>query len=89
MTLWLEAQDRERRAEVLNATLTDELITIDSIPTTALTLNASESRGVAVLRHCDLVITEAAHGLDPASVRLAPILDAATRLLGPGPRRLG
>jgi hypothetical protein len=48
-------------------------------------LTAATGHWVAVRRHEDLMITIAAHDLDPATITLDPIPDPAARLLGPKP----
>lgn len=85
ITLWLRARDRESRAAVLGAVRSEQLITIDGASTRALMLNAPGNRWVAVARHADLRIIVAAHDVDPASLRLEPIVDPAAQLLGPEP----
>lgn len=85
IALWLRARDRERRAAVLGASRSEQLITIDGAPTRTLTLNGPGNRWVAVARHADLMIIVAAHDLEPTSLRLESIADPAAQLLGPEP----
>jgi hypothetical protein len=84
-TLWLAARDRELRRKVLDATRSEQLITIDGTPEPFLTLSGPTSRWVAVRRHDDLTIAVAGHDLDPTTITLEPIPDPAARLLGPEP----
>jgi hypothetical protein len=85
ITLWLRARDRERRAAVLGAVRSEQLIAIDDASTEMLMLNAPRNRWVAVARHADLTIIVAASDLEPAPLRLEPIADPAAQLLGPEP----
>jgi hypothetical protein len=84
-TVWLAARDRECRGSVLAAARSEQLITIDGTPRPFLMLASPTRRWVAVRRHDDLLITIAAHDLDPATITLEPIPDPAARLLGPEP----
>jgi hypothetical protein len=85
ITLWLAARDRESRAKVLAAARSEQLIGIDGTPQTFLTLTAPTGHWAAVRRHEDLMITIAAHDLDPTTITIDPIPDPAARLLGPKP----
>jgi hypothetical protein len=79
------ARDRESRAVVLGAVRSEGLIIVDGVSTRTLMLNAPPNRWVAVAGHADLIITVAAHDLEPGSLRLEPIADPTARLLGPEP----
>lgn len=85
ITLWLRARERESRAAVLGAVRSEQLITIDGASTQALMLSAPGNRWVAVARHAHLRIIVAAHDVEPASLRLEPLVDPAAQLLGPEP----
>jgi hypothetical protein len=84
-TLWLAARGRELRRQVVEASRSETLITIDGTPEPFLTLSSPTGRWVAARRHNDLTITIAGHGLNPTSITLEPIADPAARLLGPAP----
>ena len=85
ITLWLTARDRGRRAAVLDAERSEQPITIDGETTTALMLSTSEGQWVAAARLADLTILVAAADVEPASLRLGPLADPVTQLLGPEP----
>jgi hypothetical protein len=85
ITLWLRARDRERRAAVLDAERSEQLLTIDGAPTSSLMLSEPGDRWVAVARHADLTIIVAGRDVEPGSLQLEPIADPAARLLGPEP----
>jgi hypothetical protein len=84
LTLWLRARDRRRRAALLRAERTAQLITIDAAPTPALMLMTGR-RWVAVARQRNLTIVIAGHEIDPGSLHLKPITDPLAQLLGPQP----
>ncbi|MHB8694306.1 MAG: hypothetical protein ACYDHH_23955 [Solirubrobacteraceae bacterium] len=86
LSLWLAARDREVRAKVVDATQSEQLITIDGTPEPFLTLSTPAGRWVAIRGHAGLTITIAAHDLDPTTIELEPIPDPAARLLGPEPQ---
>lgn len=85
ITLWLRARDRERRAAVLDAKRSEQVITTDGAPVAALMLSTPAKQWVAVAHHSDLTIIVAAHDIDVASLRLRPITDPIAQLLGPEP----
>ena len=87
ITLWFSAIDRRRRAAVARAARAETQITVDGSPATFLTLATSDGRWVAARRHKDLMITIAAHDLDPATLSIEPIPNPAATLLGPKPRQ--
>jgi hypothetical protein len=84
LTLWLRARDRGRRAVLLGAERTAQLITIDGAPEPALMLMIG-GRWVAVARHRNLTIVVAGREIDPATLHLKPITDPLAQLLGPEP----
>ena len=45
ITLWLRARDRERRAAVLDAERSEQLLTIDGAPTSSLRLSEPATAG--------------------------------------------
>jgi hypothetical protein len=85
ITLWQRARGRARRAAVLDASRSEQIITIGGLPASALMLSAPDDRWVAVTRHADLTIVIAAHDVSPSSLRLEPVADPARELLGPEP----
>jgi hypothetical protein len=85
ITLWMGAHNREVRAAALAAVQSEQLITIDDIPTTMLVLSTPHGRWVAAALHDDLTLIIAADDVSPTSLRLEPIADPITQLLGPEP----
>jgi hypothetical protein len=85
ITLWMRARDREGRAAVLGAVRSQQPITIDGAPASALMLTGPDNRWAALAHHADLTIIVAGRDLDPAALRLEPIADPNAQLLGPEP----
>jgi hypothetical protein len=85
ITLFLRAQDRNRRAVVLAAGRSQDEMSIDGTPAEVLMLTVPDGRWTAAARHADLTITVSGRNAEPLSLRLEPIGDPATALLGPEP----
>jgi hypothetical protein len=85
ITLWLAAHQRRSRGLVLAAERTQQPIILDGAPQPFLTLTTSTGSWVAVRTHHDLMITIAAHHLQPTAIALEPIADPTARLVGPRP----
>jgi hypothetical protein len=84
-TVWLAARGRELRRKVLDATRSEQLITIDGTPEPFLTLTTPADRWVAIRRHHRLTITVSGHKVDATTITLEPVPDPAARLLRPEP----
>lgn len=85
ITLWLRARERERRAVVLGAIRSEQLIEIDGTSTMTLMLSAPGNRWAAVASLGDLTIVLAARELGPTTVHLRAVSDPTAELLGPEP----
>lgn len=85
ITLWLRARERERRAVVLGAVRSEQLIEIDGTPATALMLSGPGSRWAAAASLGDLTIVLAAREFEPTALRLRAVSDPTAELLGPEP----
>ena len=85
LTLWQRARERERRAMVLDAIRSEQLIEIDDAPTTTLMLSTPGSRWAAAVSLGGLMIVIAARELEPTTLRLRPVSDPDAELLGPEP----
>ncbi len=84
ITLWQRARERERRAVVLGATRSEQLIQIDGKPTTALMLSAPNCWAAAAALG-DLTIVLTARELEPTTLRLRAVGDPTAELLGSEP----
>jgi len=84
-TLWFRTARRRRVAGSHQAPISETEITIDGAPAPFLTLGHLNTHWVALRHHDDVMITIAAHQIDPASLVIEPIADPRARLLGPEP----
>ncbi len=84
-TLWLRARSREHRAMALNAQTSEHTLIIDGRPASATTLKRPDGGWATALEHGDVSIVISTRNGSPEDLRLEPIHDPVTELLGPEP----